>query len=351
MHCSGQAKSEYMEDHTFSRRSFLGVVASAFVGSRAPATNLVYSVPARTLRVGIVLPVAHSGLAKASDIYSGVTLALAETQRSGELFGQRIALVERRVATRDDGHAGAIASAARELIAQGKLAVLIGGISPEESEAIGKLSAETQTVSINVAATADSLRAQDCSRRTMYHIAASDAMIAGAKASVANVPPSATVELWHRSLERYGAAQLNDRYTARFKRPMTSLAWAGWMAIKVAWEASLRAESIEPADLLAVLQKDETQFDGQKGAPLSFRTWDNQLRQPLYAVVPDSRGGRVVAELPDVGKNDEESMRELLDRFGAGRTTTCRTRGGVEARSNERITGARLEGPRWRGFR
>src|SRR5215211_7154336 len=136
MHCSGQAKTAQMEDHTFTRRSFLGVVAAAFVGSAAPATKPGYTVPGRTLRVGIVLPVVRGGLVmKARDIYSGVTLALAETQRSGELFGQRIAIFERRVATRDDADADAVASAARELMAQSKLAVLIGGTSSAECEA------------------------------------------------------------------------------------------------------------------------------------------------------------------------------------------------------------------------
>jgi len=338
MHCLGQPKSEYMEDHTFTRRGFLGLVASAVVGSRAH----FQSVPRRTLRVGIVLPLAPGGLAvRANDIYSGLTLALAETQRSGELFGQRISLVERRVAARNDGDADAIGPAVRELIEQTDPAVLIGGTSSAECETIASLSAGRQILSINVAATADTLRSQNCGPRTMYHIAASDAMIESAKAAAAAVSASANVELWHSSLERYGAAQLNDRYTARFKRPMTSLGWAGWMAIKVAWEASLRARSVEPADLLAVLRKEETQFDGQKGAPLSFRTWDNQLRQPLYAVVPDSRVGRVVAELPDVGRNNQGSMREQLDRFGAGRSIACPSSGAAAERSNPKNTGAR----------
>jgi ABC transporter substrate binding protein (PQQ-dependent alcohol dehydrogenase system) len=183
----------------------------------------------------------------------------------------------------------------------------------------------------------------------MYHIAASDAMITGAKASDRQLPQKATVELWHSSLERYGAAQLNDRFTARFSRPMTSLAWAAWMAVKVAWETSLRAQSVEPARLLAELRKAEIQFDGHKGAPLSFRTWDNQLRQPLYAVVPDGAKGRVVAEFPDVGRNNQESLRQQLDRFGAGRSMTCPNRG--DTWSTEKITGGRPEEPRPRGTR
>ena len=82
------------------------------------------------------------------------------------------------------------------------------------------------------------------------------------------------------------------------------------MAVKIAWETSLRAGSTDPAALLTFLEKESTQFDGHKGAPLSFRAWDHQLRQPLYAVA----GAKVIAELPDVGKGGEQ--REQLDRFG-----------------------------------
>jgi hypothetical protein len=63
---------------------------------------------------------------------------------------------------------------------------------------------------------------------------------------------------------------------------------------------------------LAVLDKTTTQFDGHKGAPLSFRSWDHQLRQPLYAVARDS----VIAELPDVGRNSDQSITTQLDKYG-----------------------------------
>jgi ABC transporter substrate binding protein (PQQ-dependent alcohol dehydrogenase system) len=151
----------------------------------------------------------------------------------------------------------------------------------------------------------------------MFHVAPSDAMISSARAAVeSSLPQSFSIELWHRSLERYGGSQLNDRYRARFNRAMSSPAWAGWVAVKIAWEASLRARSTDPAALVDLLEKDATQFDGHKGTPLSFRAWDHQLRQPLYAVSRNPPGERVVAELPDVGKVGTGSMRDQLDRFG-----------------------------------
>jgi ABC transporter substrate binding protein (PQQ-dependent alcohol dehydrogenase system) len=149
-------------------------------------------------------------------------------------------------------------------------------------------------------------------------------MIAKAR-MLANASGPISIELWSSTLERYGAAQLNDRYRARFGRSMSSAAWAGWVAVKIAWEASLRARSVESNALLRVLESDATQFDGHKGTPLSFRRWDHQLRQPLYATERGANHERVVADLPDVGRNNARPMRDELDEFGfKSGETSCR---------------------------
>ncbi len=87
---------------------------------------------------------------------------------------------------------------------------------------------------------------------------------------------------WHSSLTRFGAEQLNSRFESRFGAPMDSLAWASWMAVKIAAEMALRAMPLE-----------RLRFDGHKGEPLWFRPKDHVLKQPLYVV----KGGKVVAEL------------------------------------------------------
>ena len=85
---------------------------------------------------------------------------------------------------------------------------------------------------------------------------------------------------WHHSLTRFGAEQLNSRFEARFGAPMDSLAWASWLAVKIAAETALRATPLE-----------RLRFDGHKGVPLWFE--NQRLRQPLYVV----KGGKVVAEV------------------------------------------------------
>jgi ABC-type branched-subunit amino acid transport system substrate-binding protein len=275
----------------FTHSLAVGVLAPLFTGRQR----------AVSLRVGLLLPASEP----AADIRAGVRLALAENERAAALFGQRIHLEEKFLG------GGDTMQDANRLIRDGGLGVLIGGTSTSDARQLADAADQARILFLNVGASDNSLRRDGC-RPTTYHVAASDAMIASAKAALDSTQANATIELWDRSLERYGASQLNDRFQNRFGRAMTSRSWAGWFALKLAWETGLRAQSAEPSALLTVLGKPETQFDGHKGAPLSFRSWDHQLRQPLYAVVHD----HVVAELPDVARNSDRSMRDQLDKFG-----------------------------------
>jgi hypothetical protein len=92
-----------------------------------------------------------------------------------------------------------------------------------------------------------------------------------------NTTPAARALEWHAALERYGAAQLNQRFEQRFGAPMDAAAWIGWMLVKIAVESALRSMHIADGS-----------YDGHKGAPLTFDD-DGQLVQPLCIV--DARGG------------------------------------------------------------
>jgi hypothetical protein len=153
---------------------------------------------------------------------------------------------------------------------------------------------------LNCCSRSDSLRHGFC--ETLFHIQASDAMYADA---ARQSPGSKSVKLWDAGLERYGAAQLNDRFEDFARAPMDSAAWAGWIAVKIAWETFLQA----PTSLSAYMASDKAQFDGHKGAPLSFRSWDRQLRQPLYAVADR------LLDVPDTARSPRP-VRELLDTLG-----------------------------------
>ena len=93
---------------------------------------------------------------------------------------------------------------------------------------------------------------------------------------------------WHWSWERYGAPQVNKRFMRQSNnRPMTGYDWSAWMAVKVVAEAVLRTESADFTRLVAYIRGEELRLDGVKGFPLSFRPWNNQLRQPVFLTTPN----------------------------------------------------------------
>jgi ABC-type branched-subunit amino acid transport system substrate-binding protein len=243
----------------------------------------------------------------------GVAMGVEEAARTGALMGRGMRMLG----------ADSVAAADR-MLREGGAAALVGGWDEASCRALGELADAAGVLFVNTGCAADALRGADC-RRAVFHVEASEAMYAAALAGDSAGATEAV--LWHPSLERFGAAQVNDRYRARFGgEGMDGGAWAGWMAAKVLWEASLRARSTDTGALRDYLERDGTQFDGHKGWPLSFRPWDHQLRQPLYLVAPAAEGGtRVAGEVPSRPAEGGPSSRELLDALGTDASASvCR---------------------------
>jgi ABC-type branched-subunit amino acid transport system substrate-binding protein len=195
------------------------------------------------------------------------------------------------------------------------VAAVVGGFDSEGCRALGAAAAGAGVLMLNVGCGADALRVPACASET-FHVAPSDAMKRAAHGGGGGAGVVAVV--WSPKLEKYGAAQLNDRFRARFNLPMDGAAWAGWVAVKMLAETSLRARSTEPRTLAARLSDEDTRFDGHKGWPLSFRPGDHQLRQPLYLV---DAAGEVIAEVPERGPANGPSPRTLLDRLAGPEPT------------------------------
>jgi ABC transporter substrate binding protein (PQQ-dependent alcohol dehydrogenase system) len=106
-----------------------------------------------------------------------------------------------------------------------------------------------------------------------------------------------TPDAWHWAFERHGAPQLNQRFERHAKRRMTGDDWMVWAGMRVIIEAIARTGSAELAKVEAYLKSDELRFDMYKGPPGSFRSWDNQLRQPILLHTSDA----VVARAPIEG--------------------------------------------------
>jgi ABC transporter substrate binding protein (PQQ-dependent alcohol dehydrogenase system) len=96
-------------------------------------------------------------------------------------------------------------------------------------------------------------------------------------------------EGWHSSWERNGAPQLNRRFRKAENRVMAAEDWAAWMATKAIIEVALKLP--DASRHRAALRSQELVLDGFKGARLSFRPWDQQLRQPVFLAHGGIGGG------------------------------------------------------------
>jgi ABC transporter substrate binding protein (PQQ-dependent alcohol dehydrogenase system) len=102
---------------------------------------------------------------------------------------------------------------------------------------------------------------------------------------------------WARPHEQWGATQLQDRFLRQAKRWMTDRDYAAWMAVRAIGEAATRTKSTDPSAISAFLRSDRFELAAYKGARLSFRSWDGQLRQPI--LLGDARSLVSVSPQPE----------------------------------------------------
>ncbi len=89
---------------------------------------------------------------------------------------------------------------------------------------------------------------------------------------------------WNRVVEQWGAAQLQSRFSDLAGRDMAPRDYAAWAAMRALGEAVTRTNSSDAATLRTFLLSDQFELAGFKGRPLSFRSWNGQLRQPIPLV-------------------------------------------------------------------
>ena len=125
---------------------------------------------------------------------------------------------------------------------------------------------------------------------------------------------------WSWSWERYGAPQLNSRFEQHAGRRMVGQDWSAWVGVKAMVQAVTRARSTSFEEVAAYLRGEKIKIDGAKGPPLSFRQWNNQLRQPILI----STHNAIIERAPLRGFLHESND---LDTLGDDiRDTVCRFR-------------------------
>ncbi len=134
-------------------------------------------------------------------------------------------------------------------------------------------------------------------------------------------------EAWQTSWERYGAPQLSRRFKKAAGRPMAGVDWAAWIATKAIIDVAIK--SPDAREHRRALRSPDLVLDGFKGVRLSFLSWDQQLRQPLF-LAHGGIGGGVAGVAPfdgflhpsnnldTLGADQRESPCKLDDRLSDG---------------------------------
>ncbi|TWC70649.1 amino acid/amide ABC transporter substrate-binding protein (HAAT family) [Pseudomonas sp. SJZ103] len=91
---------------------------------------------------------------------------------------------------------------------------------------------------------------------------------------------------WHKTVETYGAAQLQKRFEALAGRWMNDRDFAAWMAVRSIASAVSKLRQVEPMAIRQLEISEQLPLDGFKGRKLSYRPWNGQLRQPIPIVQP-----------------------------------------------------------------
>ncbi|MGB1340084.1 MAG: ABC transporter substrate-binding protein [Cycloclasticus pugetii] len=99
---------------------------------------------------------------------------------------------------------------------------------------------------------------------------------------------------WHRTHERWGAVQMQNRFYKQAGRWMNDVDYSSWLAVRTVGEAVTRANKVEPAEVKKYILSDRFSLAGFKGVKLTFRRWNQQLRQPVLLATPRS----IVSVLP-----------------------------------------------------
>jgi ABC transporter substrate binding protein (PQQ-dependent alcohol dehydrogenase system) len=93
---------------------------------------------------------------------------------------------------------------------------------------------------------------------------------------------------WHRTHEQWGAVQIQNRFKELTGRWMEEQDYAAYLAVRAIGEAATRTKSNDVNKVKGYMLSGAFALQGYKGNPLSFRSWDGQLRQPVLLAAPRS---------------------------------------------------------------
>jgi ABC transporter substrate binding protein (PQQ-dependent alcohol dehydrogenase system) len=93
---------------------------------------------------------------------------------------------------------------------------------------------------------------------------------------------------WHKTHEQWGAVQIQNRFKEKAGRWMEEPDYAAYLAVRAIGEAATRTNANKLNTVKDYMLSDAFALNGYTGNPLSFRSWDGQLRQPVLLAAPRS---------------------------------------------------------------
>ncbi|GLS28999.1 ABC transporter, substrate binding protein, PQQ-dependent alcohol dehydrogenase system [Mesorhizobium albiziae] len=106
-----------------------------------------------------------------------------------------------------------------------------------------------------------------------------------------------TPQAWHPASEQWGGTQIQNRFAKASGRRMLSKDMAAWTAVRILGEAATRTQGADPEKIVDFVRSENFSIAAFKGQKLTFRKWNQQLRQPIF--LGDNRS--VVSTSPQEG--------------------------------------------------
>ncbi|MES9941474.1 MAG: ABC transporter substrate-binding protein [Candidatus Thiodiazotropha sp. 6PLUC2] len=91
---------------------------------------------------------------------------------------------------------------------------------------------------------------------------------------------------WSGVHEQWGATQFQRRFKEKQGRWMTDRDYAAWLAVRTIGEAATRTSNDDVEQLKSYILSGDFNLAAFKGRPVTYREWNNQLRQPLLITSP-----------------------------------------------------------------
>ncbi|MEO7051761.1 MAG: ABC transporter substrate-binding protein [Rhodanobacter sp.] len=91
---------------------------------------------------------------------------------------------------------------------------------------------------------------------------------------------------WGAAYESYAAQTLHDDFVKLAHREITVRDYEGWLATHLLEMAVQQGKAINVAAIRKYITLDNLKLAGYKGEGMNFRSWDNQLRQPILLMDP-----------------------------------------------------------------